>query len=104
MLIIICQMIRDPRQAGMNIPTSQFFGGHLFTSGGLHQGWAGEENSPLVSDNNWFIAHCRYVGSPSSARAHNHRNLSNAFGRHIGLVVKDATKMISVREYLILIG
>ena len=102
--VVIGQMIGHARQAGVHIAAAQVFGGDHFTCGGFHQGRASEEDGALVLDDDGFVAHGGHIGATRRARAHDHGDLRNARCAHIGLVVEDAAKVITVREHLVLIG
>ncbi len=51
-----------------------------------------------------FIRHRRHIGPAGRTRAHYHCDLRNARRRHGGLIVKDAAKMLPVRENVVLHG
>ena len=58
----------------------------------------------------WFftmmdlVAHRRHVGAAGGARAHHHRDLRDALGRHVGLVVEDAAEVLAVGKHVVLVG
>ncbi len=86
----------------MDIGAAQFLGGHRFAGRGLHQRRTGEEDRALILDDDGLVRHRRHVGAARGARAHHHRDLGDARGRHVGLVVEDAAEMVAVREHLVL--
>ena len=88
----------------MHIAATQLFRRHYFARGRFYQRRTGEKNGPLIFNNNRLIGHCRHIGAARRAGAHHCRNLRNIARRHIGLVKKDTTEMIAIREYLILAG
>ena len=47
-----------------------------------------------------FVAHGRDVGAAGGARTHDHRQLGDALGRHLRLVVEDAAKVVPIRKNL----
>ena len=45
----------------------------------------------------------RHVGAPGRAAPHHHRDLRDAGGRHLRLVVEDAAEMVAVGKDLVLV-
>ena len=58
----------------------------------------------MVFHNDGFVAHGGHISATRRATAHDHRNLRNAQGTHIGLVEKDAAKVIAVWKHIVLVG
>ena len=58
----------------------------------------------MVFHDDGLVAHGRHIRPARRATAHDHRDLRNALGAHIGLVVKDAAKVLFVGEHIVLVG
>jgi hypothetical protein len=93
-------MVDDAGAAGMHLGAAQLFGGHHLAGRRLHQRRAAEEDGALPFDDDGFVRHRRHVGAACGARAHHHRDLRDAGGRHVGLVVEDAAEMIAIGKHL----
>ena len=100
--IIFCQVIGHAGQPRMHVAAAQVFRAHHLAGGRLHQRRAAEEDGALVLDDDGLVRHRRHVGAARGARAHHHRDLRNALGRHVGLVVEDAAEVVAVRKHLVL--
>ena len=103
MRIIFCEVIRHTREARMHIPATQVFSCDNLARRRLYQGGACQEDCPLLFNNDGHIRHGRHISAPSRARPHNHGNLRNALGAHLGLIVKDTPEVVTVRENLVLL-
>ena len=97
-------MVGHAGQAGVHIATAQVFGTDDFAGGGLHQGRAPQKDGALILDDDGLVTHGRHVCSACGATAHDHGDLGQALGAHVGLVVKNAAKVVPIREHLVLIG
>lgn len=86
----------------MHIGTAEVFSAHHFTGRSFHQRWAGEEDRRLVAHHDRFVRHRRHIRAASGARAHDHGDLRDAHGTHIGLVEKDPAEVFAIREHLVL--
>jgi hypothetical protein len=51
-----------------------------------------------------LVRHRRHIGAAGGAGAHDHGDLRDALGRHVGLVVEDAPEMVAVGKHLVLVG
>ncbi len=86
----------------MDIATAEIFASNHFACGCLDQWRATEKNCALITHNNGFIRHGRYIGTPCGTAAHDHCNLRYAFGRHLCLIIENPAKMVAVWKYFIL--
>jgi hypothetical protein len=104
MHVVLRQVVGHARQTGVHVAAPQVFSRDDLARGGFHQRRAAQENGALVLDDDGFVAHGGHVGPTCRATAHHHGHLGNALRGHVGLVEKDASKMITVREHVILVG
>ena len=102
--IVVGQMVGHARQAGVHIATTQIFSGHDFANGSLDQRRAAQEDGALVFHDDGLVAHGRHIGAARGATAHDHGNLRDALGAHIGLVVEDAAKVLLIGKHVVLVG
>ena len=102
--VVVGQMVGHAGQAGVYIAAAQVLGGHNFSNRRLHQGRTAQENGALVFHDDGLVAHGRHIRPAGGAAAHDHRNLRDALGAHIGLVVEDAAKVLFVGEHIVLVG
>ena len=102
--VVLGQVVGDAREPGVNIAAAQVLGAHHLAGGRLHQRRAAEEDRALVLDDDGLVRHRRHVGAAGGARTHHHRDLRDALGRHVGLVVEDAAEVVAVGEDLVLPG
>ena len=104
MRIVLCQMIGHARQARVHIAATQIFCTDHFACSRFDQRGATQEDGALVFNNDGFVAHGWHVSTAGSATAHDHRYLRNAQCTHVGLVKKDAPKVIAVWKHVVLVG
>ena len=104
MQVIVGEVVRHPRQARVDVAAAKVFGADYFARGRLHQRRAREKNGALILHDDGFVRHGRDVGAPRRTGAHHHRELRNAGGGQIGLVVENAPEVVPVGEHLILRG
>ena len=104
MRIVLRQMIGHARQARVHIAATQIFCTDHFARSRFDQRGATQKDGALVFNNDGFVAHGWHVSTARSATAHDHRYLRNAQGTHVGLVVKDAAKVIAVWKHFVLVG
>ena len=102
--VILRQVIGHARQARVHVSAAQVFRRNHLTCGRFDQGRTRKKNRALLFDDNRHIRHSRNISAPSRTRPHHNGDLRQAFGGHLGLIVKDSAKMVSVWEDLILIG
>ncbi len=86
----------------MHVAATEVFGAHHFTGRGLHQRRAAEEDGALVLDDDGLVGHRRHVGAAGGAGTHDHADLRDAGGAHVGLVVEDAAEVVAVGKNLVL--
>ena len=100
-LIVVDRIvIGNAGNAGMDLGTAEILGRNLLARRRLDQWRTGQEDRPLLPHDDGFVRHCRHIGTAGGARAHHHRDLRNAHGRHVGLVEEDPAEMIAVWENL----
>jgi len=97
-LIIYCQMIRHSRYFAVHVSASQIFSRDLFTSGGLDKRRTSQKDRSLLLNNNTFVGHGRHICTTSCAGSQDNSHLRNAHRRHVGLVVEDTSKVLSIGE------
>ena len=100
--VVLGQVIGHAGEAGVDVAAAQVLGAHHLAGGRLHQRRAAQEDGPLVAHDDGLVAHGRHVGAAGGAGAHHHRDLRDAAGREVGLVVEDAAEVVAVREDLVL--
>ena len=103
-LVVLGVMVRHAGRTAMHIGTAQGFGTDHLTGRGLHQRRPGEKNGRLLAHHDGFIRHGWHIGATGGTGAHHHGDLRNALRAHVGLIEKDAAKVLAIREYLILSG
>ncbi|MNO73340.1 hypothetical protein D3C76_643030 [compost metagenome] len=95
-------MVGHPGNLAVHIGPAEVLGTDHFTRRGFHQRRAGEEDGRLFADHDRFVGHRRYIGAASGAGAHDHGNLRDAQGAHVGLVEENSSEVLAVREHFIL--
>ena len=96
-------VVGDPGFARVQIRTAEILGRDHFAGRRLHQRRPAEEDRSLPAHDDALVAHRRDVGAACSARPHHHRDLGDARGGHVGLVVEDAAEVLAVGEDLVLV-
>ncbi len=86
----------------VHVGTAEVFGTDHFAGGGFHQWRAGEEDGRLLADHDGFVGHRRHVGAAGGAGTHDHGDLRDALGAHVGLVEEDPPEMFAVRKHFVL--
>jgi hypothetical protein len=87
----------------MNVTATEVLGADLLTSRRLHQRRPAQENRALVAHDDGLVAHGRHIGPARGTRAHHHRHLRDALGRHVRLIEEDATEMVAVGKHVVLL-
>ena len=87
----------------MHIGAAEFFGGDDLAGRGLHQRRSAEKNRALIAHDDALVRHRRHIGAAGGAGTHHDRDLRNARGRHLRLIVEDAAEMPLVGENLVLL-
>ncbi|MNY10973.1 hypothetical protein D3C86_1439780 [compost metagenome] len=95
-------MVGHTGNLAVHIGPAEILGTDHFTGRGFHQRRAGEEDGRLLADHDCFVGHRRYIGAASGAGTHDHGNLRNAHGAHVGLVEEDPPEVLAVRKHFIL--
>jgi hypothetical protein len=101
---VLSQVVTDPGLLTVEVGTTQLLFRNDLTSCSLDEGRTTKEHSGLVLDHNDLIRHGRNICPASSATAHHHCDLRDSCSRHLGLIVENSSKMVTVREYVILLG
>ena len=86
----------------MHIGTAQVFGADHLSGRGFDQRRPGEKNGGLLAHHDRFVRHRGHVRAARGARAHDHGDLGNPGGAHVGLIEEDAPKVLAVREDFVL--
>ena len=86
----------------MHVSATQIFRRHFLARGRFHQWWPSQKDRTLLFHNNAFIGHGRNVSTTGGTRPHYHRNLRNAFGRHVGLIKENSAEMLAIGKHIIL--
>ena len=102
-VIVTGQMVDHTGSARVQIAAAQRLGRDDFAGRRLDQWRAAKKNGALVLDDNGLVRHRRHIGAAGGATAHHHGDLGDPFGRHIGLIVERAAKMLAVGEDIVLI-
>ena len=82
----------------MHFGAAQLFRRDLFAGRRFHERRAAEEDRALTLHDDRLVRHRRDVGAAGGARAHHARDLRDAVGRHVRLVVEDAAEVVAVGE------
>ncbi len=56
----------------------------------------------LLAHHDGLVGHGRHVGTARGAGAHDHGNLRDALGAHVGLVEEDPPEVLTVRKHFVL--
>jgi hypothetical protein len=94
--VVVGKVIGDARLAAMEVGAAELLGRDDLAGGGLDEWGTAEEDGAIALDNDGLVGHRGHVGAASSAGAHDDGDLRNATLRHVGLVEKDATKVVTV--------
>jgi len=86
----------------MHVGAAEFFRRHDLAGRGLHQRRAAEKDGALIAHDDALVRHRRNIGAARRARTHHDRDLGNAGGRHLRLIVEDAAEMPLVGKNLVL--
>ncbi|MNQ89209.1 hypothetical protein D3C85_1045090 [compost metagenome] len=100
--VVLGVVVGHARGLAVHIGTAEVLGADHFTSGGLHQRRAGEEDGGLVAHHDGLVGHGRHIGAAGGAGAHHHGDLRDALGAHVGLVEEDPPEVLAVREHFVL--
>src|SRR5208337_5656163 len=95
-------MVGHARVTRMNVSAAQILRRDDFAGRRFDERRTRQKDRPLPRYDDRFIAHRRDIGAARRAASHHHRDLRYAQSRHSRLIVKDATEMIAIGEYLIL--
>ncbi len=103
MLVTLRHMIRHAGDARMHLRPAQILGRDHLPRCRLYQRRTGEKDCALIADDDAFIAHGRNIGPARRAGSHDNRDLRNAEGGHIRLIIEAAAEMIAIREHILLV-
>ena len=101
--IVLGELVGDARNPCMNVTATEVLGADLLSRRRLYQRGASQENRALVAHDDGLVAHGRHIGPARGARAHHHRHLRDALGRHVRLIEEDTTEMVAVGKHLVLL-
>ena len=101
-VVVLGEMVGHAGDARVHIGAAEVLGADHLAGGGLHQRRAAEEDGALVPDDDRLVRHGRHIGAAGGARAHHHRHLRDARGRHVGLVEEDAAEVLAIGKHLVL--
>jgi len=87
----------------MHVGAAQLFRRDDLAGGRLHQRRSAEENRALITHDDAFVRHRRDVGATGGAGAHHDRDLRNALGGHLRLIIEDAAEVPFIGENLVLL-
>jgi hypothetical protein len=82
----------------MHVGATQLLSSDLLAGRGLHQRRPGQEDCAVAAHDHGLVAHRRDVRAACRTGAHHRRNLRDALGRHLRLVVEDAPEVVAVGE------
>ena len=102
--IVEREMVRDARDAGVNVRAAELLGRDVYSGRRLHQRRPTDEDRALAFDDDRLIAHRGNVRASRRARAHDQSELWDRGRGKARLVVEDAPEMLPVGEDLILPG
>ena len=97
-LVVERVVVGDAGGAAMHVGAAQLLGADLFAGRGLHQRRPGQEDRAVAAHDHGLVAHRRDVRAARRAGAHHRRDLRDALGRHLRLVVEDAPEVVAVGE------
>ncbi len=104
MLIIFCKVVSHSGNRGVDLGSTEFFGGNLFAGCGFDERRSSQKNGACAANDHALIGHGWNIGASRSTKPMHAGYLLNAFGTHAGLIKKNAAKVIFIREDLILHG
>ena len=97
-------MVGDARAAGVDVGAAQLLRRDLLSRRRLHERRAADEDRAGAPHDHGLVRHGRHVGAAGGARAHHDRDLRDALGGHLRLVVEDPAEVVTVGEDLGLEG
>ena len=100
--IVFGIVVGDAGGARMQVGAAKFLGTDFLAGGGRHQRRAGEKDGALLADDDALVRHRREICAAGGARAHHHRDLRNAGGGQIRLVVENPPEVVAVGKHFIL--
>ena len=103
-MIVDREVVGHAGHPRVHVGAAELLGADDLAGRRLDQRRTGQEYRPLVLDDDRLVGHRRHVRAARGARAHDHRDLRNAFRRHRRLVEEDAPEVIAVGEDVGLVG
>mmetsp|Transcript_15820 Transcript_15820/g.36889 ORF Transcript_15820/g.36889 Transcript_15820/m.36889 type:complete len:228 (-) Transcript_15820:673-1356(-) len=100
--VVVRVVVDHAALLAVHVGAAEVLGAHHLARGGLDQRRAAQEDGAVPLDDHRLVRHGRHVRAARGARAHHDRDLRDAHGRHVRLVVKNAAKVVAVGEDLIL--
>ena len=101
--VVVGEVVGDAGEPGVHVAAAEILRAHLLAGRRLHQRRAGEKDRALLLHDDGHVRHRRHVGPAGGAGAHDHRDLRDAAGAQVGLVVEDAPEVVAVGEDLVLV-
>ena len=100
MLVIVRHMVHYAGLAAVQVAAAQILGGDVLAGCRLHQRRSGKEDRTLIAHDHCLIAHGGNIRAAGCAASHHARDLGDALGRHLRLIVEQPAEMIPVRKNL----
>ncbi len=97
------EVVGDTRDGRVHLTAAEVFVANDLAGGGLDQGRTGKEDVALLLNNDALIAHGGNVGATGCAGSHDDGDLGDALGAHAGLVIEDATEVVTVGKNVSLV-
>ena len=97
------KVIRHTARLAVHGRAAELLRGDHLAGGRAHQRRAAEKHSAIVGHNHTLVGHCGHVRAAGRARTHHDGDLRNAARRHVGLIEKDAAKVVAVGKHVGLI-
>src|SRR3990172_5702363 len=101
-LVVERLVVGDAGDAGVDGGPAQLLGGDILAGGRFPQWRTTQEDGAGAANDDRLVAHGRHVGAARRATPHDQRDLRDARGAHLGLVVEDAPEVVAVGEDLVL--
>ncbi|KAI3480412.1 hypothetical protein L1887_57426 [Cichorium endivia] len=91
--VVVGVVVGDTAGLAVHVGAAEVLGADHLAGGRLHQRRAGEEDGGLLADHDGLVGHRRHIGAAGGARAHDHGDLRDALGAHVGLVEEDPPEL-----------
>jgi hypothetical protein len=101
MAVVVGEVVGDAGDARMHQSTTEVLGRDDLAGRGLHERRATQEDRALLGDDDGLVRHRRDVRPSGGARSEHRRDLGDATGGELGLVVEDATEVLAIGEHVV---